>query len=107
MPQALLMKFNIVDYFSAAAAKAPMGPVIAVLVLALLSLVLLFIARRRLLKILFACSCEVCLFFACKMFFGDEALLTKIMCWVTALAACVVTVAIVNRINWNNIRGRR
>jgi hypothetical protein len=29
------------------------------------------------------------------------------MCWFTAAVACIVTVAIVNRINWGNLRGKR
>ncbi len=84
-----------------------LGVVITELVLAALLLVLMFFFRRRFLKILCACGSEVCLFLACKLFFGPDHLVTWIMCWITAAAACIVTVAIVNRINWNDLRGKR
>lgn len=91
--------------FNDALASAPKGLIITELVLAVLCIVLLLVFRNRLLKVIFACGCEVCLFFACKDFFGEDALVTDIMRWVTALAACILTVAIVNRINWNSLRG--
>ncbi len=86
--------------------RSTVGVVITELAIALVLLVAMFLFRRRFLKILCACGAEVCLFLACKLFFGDESLLTQIMCWVTAAAACIVTVSIVNRINWSNMRGR-
>lgn len=92
--------------FVDAAEKAPLPLVIAELVLAVLCIVLLLVFRKRILKVLFACASEVCLFLACKHFFGDGALLTEVMRWITAAAACILTLAIVNRINWNNLRGR-
>ncbi len=74
--------------------------VIVELVLAVVFLLLLFIFRKRFLKILSACSFVVCLFLACIAFFGEHSLITWIMRWITAAAACVLTVAVVNRINW-------
>ncbi|MBQ3508010.1 MAG: hypothetical protein IJA91_05605 [Clostridia bacterium] len=84
----------------------PWGTLIAELVIALLLFVFMFIFRRRFLKILCGCGSEVCLFLACKLAFGPDALLTQIMCWVTAAVACIVTVSIVNRINWSKLQAK-
>ncbi len=83
-----------------------MGPIIAYLVGALVLVVLLCLFRKRFLKIACACGAEICLFLACRLFFGDESIITVIMQWFTAAVACIMTVAIVNRINWSNMRGR-
>ncbi len=74
--------------------------VIAEVVLAVVFLLMMFFFRKRFLRILCACLAEVCLFMACVGFFGDHSIITWIMRWVTAAAACVLTVAIVNRIDW-------
>ena len=81
--------------------------VITELVIAVCLLVLMFISRKHGLKIFCGCGAEICLFLACKMFFGSDSLITQIMCWVTAAVACIVTVSIVNRVNWSNLRGKR
>ena len=83
------------------------GKIITCLVIAGLLIIPLLIFRQRIVKILCACSIEVCLFLACRLYFGSESVVTQIMCWVTAAVACIVTVAIVNRINWGNLRGKR
>ena len=84
----------------------PWGLLIVELVIAVLLLVCTFLLRRRFLKIICICGTEVCLFLACKLVFGSDSLVTEIMRWFTAAVACVVTVSIVNRINWNDIRNR-
>ncbi len=87
--------------------EASLGMVICEVVIALLLLVLMFMLRGRFLKLMCACGAEIGLFLACKTFFGNDALLTKIMCWITAAVACIVTVSVVNRINWKNLRSRQ
>lgn len=86
--------------------EIPLGTLITELVIAALLLGLMFIFRRRFLKILCGCGAEVCLFLACKLAFGPDALLTQIMCWITAAVACIVTVSIVNRINWSKLQAK-
>ena len=86
--------------------ELPLGMIIAELAIAFLLIILMLIFRRRILKILCGCGAEICLFLACKLFFGSDSIITQIMCWFTAAVACIVTVAIVNRINWSNLRGR-
>ena len=86
--------------------EIPLGPLIAELVIAFLLIVFMFLIRQRFLKLLSACGAEVCLFLACKLAFGPDSLITQIMCWLTAIVACSVTVSIVNRINWGNLRGK-
>ncbi|MBO5510688.1 MAG: hypothetical protein J6B24_03050 [Clostridia bacterium] len=81
--------------------------IITELAIAFLLIVMMLIFRRRILKILCACGAEICLFWACNLFFGPDSLITQIMRWVTAAVACIVTVSIVNRINWGNLRGKR
>lgn len=76
------------------------------LIVAFVLAVLVFTFRRRFMKILCACGSEICLFMACKLFFGNDAIITQVMCWLTAAVACVITVSIVNRIDWGNLRGR-
>lgn len=88
------------------AEDANIGLVVFELVIAVILLALLFLVRKRFLKIMCICGSEICLFLACKMFFGEDSIITMIMCWITAAAACVVTVAIVNRIDWKNLRGK-
>ena len=87
--------------------ELPLGMIIAELAIAFILVVLMLIFRPRILKILCGCGAEVCLFLACKLFFGSDSIITQIMCWFTAAVACIVTVAIVNRINWGNLRGKR
>jgi hypothetical protein len=84
-----------------------MGRIITCLAIAGLLIIPMLIFRQRIVKILCACSIEVCLFLACRLYFGYDSIVTQIMCWFTAAVACIVTVAIVNRINWGNLRGKR
>lgn len=88
------------------AAEIPLGILIAELVAAVLLLVFTFLFRRRFLKIICICGSEVCLFLACKLVFGSEAWITDVMRWITAAVACIVTVSIVNRINWSDLRDK-
>ena len=76
------------------------------LVAAVIFLAFVFVFRRRFLKIIFACTFEMCLFLACQGYFGSDALITEIARWVTAVIVCIVTVTIVNSIDWNKIRAR-
>ncbi len=85
---------------------SPLAIAITEMVIAAVLLALLFFFRKRFLRTLCVCGAELCLFLACKVYFGDDFILTQIMCWVTAAAACIVTVSVVNRINWSNLRGR-
>ena len=82
------------------------GALITDLVIAFLFLVCVFLLRRRFLKIICACGAEVCLFLACKTFFGPDSIITKFLCWITAAAVCIITISIVNRINWSNLWGK-
>lgn len=87
--------------------SVPMGVVITEVAIALCLLVLMFFTRSRGLKIFCGGGAEICLFFACKLFFGSDSVITQIMCWLTAAVVCIVTVAVVNRIDWSNLRGKR
>ena len=84
----------------------PWGVLITELAIALVLMVIMFLVRRRFLKILCICSAEICLFLACKLAFGPDAIITQIMCWFTAAVVCIITVSIVNLINWSNLRGK-
>ncbi len=86
--------------------EIPWGLLITELVIAVLLLVCTFLFRKRFLKIICICGTEVCLFLACKLVFGSDSLVTEIMRWFTAAVACIVTVSVVNLINWNDIRNK-
>ena len=88
------------------AEEIPWGELITYCVAVVLLLVLMLIFRKRFLKILCASGVEIFLFFVCKLIFGDDALITQIMCWITAAVACIVTVSVVNRIDWGSLQGR-
>ncbi len=90
----------------AVATNANIPLAIAELVIAALLFALLFVFRKRFLRLSCICGTVICLFLACKQYFGPDSILTQIMCWVTAAAACVLTVAIVNRIDWSALRGK-
>ena len=70
-------------------------------------IVLLVLVRNRMFKIICACGAEVCLWLACKVAFGPDALLSQIMTWVTALAVIALMIAIVNRIDWGSMRSKK
>ena len=86
--------------------EIPWGLLIIELILAVLLFALTFLVRKRFLKVICLCGTEICLFLACKMAFGGDALITEIMRWITAAVACIITVGIVNRIHWGDIRGK-
>ncbi len=83
------------------------GTLIAELVICVVLIALLFLFRQRFLKMLCACGAEICLWLSCKMAFGEEAIITQIMTWITALAAIIIVIAVVNRIDWSNLRGKK
>lgn len=87
--------------------EIPMGTVITLLVAALCLVVFMCLTRSRGLKIFCGGGAEICLFYAVKLYCGSDSIITQIMCWLTAAVVCIVTVAIVNRINWSNLRGKR
>lgn len=84
-----------------------LGTLITELVICVLLLVLLFFFRQRFMKLLCACGAEICLWLACKMAFGETAILSQIMTWITALAAIIIVISVVNHIDWSNIRGKK
>lgn len=84
-----------------------LGTLITELVICCLLVVLIFFFKHRFMKILCACGAEICLWLACKMAFGTDAILTQIMTWLTALVAIIIVIAIVNRIDWSNLRGKK
>ena len=88
------------------AAEISWGALIAELVIAAILLLCTFLFRRRFLKIICICGAEICLFLACKLAFGPEAWITNVMRWITAAVACIITVSIVNRINWSDLRDK-
>ena len=79
---------------------------IAELVICFVLIVLLFLFKQRFLKMLCACGAEICLWLSCKMAFGEHAIITQIMTWITALASIIIVIAVVNRIDWSNLRGK-
>ena len=84
-----------------------LGTLITELVICILLLVLLFFFRQRFMKMLCACGAEICLWLACKMAFGEDAILSQIMTWITAFAAIIIVISVVNHIDWSNLRGKR
>ena len=84
-----------------------LGTLITELLICALLLILLFLFKQRFLKIICACGAEVCLWLACKMAFGTENIITQIFTWVTALVSIIIVIAIVNRIDWSNLRGKK
>ena len=107
MIHTLSLIMNTVAQRSLLAENIPWGILITELAIAFVLLVFLFLLRRRFLKIICICGAEICLFLACKLAFGPDAIITQIMCWFTAAVACIMTVSIVNRINWSNLRGKQ
>lgn len=76
------------------------------LVLAAILLVLVFLFRQRLAKLICACGSEICIWLACDMALPNS-LLTTIMTWITAFAAIIIVISIVNHIDWSNLRGKK
>ena len=73
---------------------------ISILFLSLVSLLVL--SKNRLVKILSGCGVEICAWQICKAAAGPDALLTRIMTWVTAGVLIILTLAIVNSIKWRH-----
>lgn len=107
MLQSLLSLTHWPMVLSASADQLSTGTLITELALCAILLVLLFLFKQRFLKMICACGAEICLWLACKMAFGTDSLITQIMTWVTALAAIVIVIAIVNHIDWSNLRGKK
>ena len=80
--------------------------IVVELVLAVILAVLVFLFRQRLAKLVCACGAEICLWLACDMAFPNS-ILTTIMTWVTAVAAIIIVISIVNHIDWSNLRGKK
>ena len=88
------------------AEELPIGKLITVLIIAAALVTITFLVRKKFFKIIFISSAEICLFLACKAAFGPDSIITQIMCWITAAVVCMMTLSIVNNINWSNLRGR-
>lgn len=75
------------------------------LMLCLIAAVFLF--KARILKIIAGCAAEFCLWQACKVAFGPDAILTQVLTWITAVVVIVLTLAIVNRIPWHQYGSKK
>ena len=85
----------------------PYTRIVYALIAALLCLAIVLLFKSHFSKILFGCAFFICLWMATKYAFGSDSIITQVMCWITAAAVCVLTVAIVNRIDWTKLRGKR
>jgi D-alanyl-lipoteichoic acid acyltransferase DltB (MBOAT superfamily) len=85
----------------------PYARIVYALVAALVCLAIVLLFKSHFVKILFGCAFFIFLWMATKHAFGSNSLVTQIMCWVTAAAVCALTIAIVNRIDWTKLRGKR
>ena len=85
----------------------PYTRIVCTLIAALVCLAIVLLFKSHFIKILFGCAFFICLWMATKYTFGSDSLITQIMCWVTAAAVCALTIAIVNRIDWTKLRGKR
>lgn len=82
------------------------GKIIPLLLFACGFIAAIFILPYRFAKIACACISEFILYYICRTAFGMDAIITQVMCWLTTAMACILTVSIVNRIHWGNLRGR-
>ncbi len=73
---------------------------------ALVALILVFWVRRGIFKTLFGTLSLYGLCFAGKLVFGSRSFITVILCWLATAALCYFTVSFVNRVNWQDLRGR-
>ena len=80
--------------------------IISELVLSGIFVLLVFLFKPRLLKIICACAAEFMLWFACDQYFPNT-ILSEIMTWITAFVAIVVVITLVNHIDWSNLRGKK
>ena len=81
---------------------SPVGIVIVVGLCGLALVALLVLSKNRLVMILSGCGVEICAWQICKAAAGPDALLTRIMTWVTAGVLIILTLAIVNSIKWRH-----
>lgn len=80
----------------------PVGVVVVEGLCVLALVALLVLSKNRLVKILSGCGVEICAWQICKAAAGPDALLTRIMTWVTAGVLIILTLAIVNSIKWRH-----
>jgi D-alanyl-lipoteichoic acid acyltransferase DltB (MBOAT superfamily) len=85
----------------------PYTRIIYTLIAAVICLAIVLLFKSHFTKILFGCAFFIFLWMATKYAFGSDSIITQIMCWVTAAAVCALTIAIVNRIDWTKLRGKR
>ena len=76
---------------------------IATLVVCAVLMVLFFLINKRFVKILCVCAVEVMIWLATRAVWGKDSIPAQILCYITAAAAIVITIAIVNRIDWSNM----
>lgn len=62
-----------------------------------------FLINKRFVKIVCACGIEVMIWLAARAVWGKDSLPAQILCYITAAAVIIVTIAIVNRIDWSNM----
>ena len=67
-------------------------------------LVLFFLINKRFVKLFCACLIEVTAWLMVRAIWGKESIAAQILCYVTAVAVIFMTLAVVNRINWNSKR---
>ena len=67
-------------------------------------LVLFFAINKRFVKVFCACVIEVMIWLLVRAIWGKDSLGAQILCYITAAAAIVLTLSIVNRIDWNSKR---
>jgi hypothetical protein len=67
-------------------------------------LILFFAINKRFVKLFCACGIEVAVWLMVRAIWGKDSLGSQILCYVTAVAVIALTLAIVNRINWNSKR---
>ena len=85
----------------------PYSRIVYALIAAVVCFAMVLLFKSQFVKILFGCAFFICLWLATKYAFGSDSIITQIMCWITAAAVCALTVAIVNRIDWTKMRGKR
>ena len=80
--------------------------IITSLVLCVIFILLVFLFKRKLAKIICACAAEFMVWLACDTAFPNTIFAT-IMTWFTAFVAIVAVISIVNHIDWSNLRGKK
>lgn len=77
--------------------------IIVTAVICAVFLVLFFLINKRFVKIMCACGIEVFVWLLVRALWGKDSIAAQILCYVTAAAVIVLTLAIVNRIDWSNM----